>query len=85
MPDGYKGGLSIGGMIGTACAAVVAIPLVGFTFLSLALGDCAPGANCWTGWGILPLEALAVGALGFGIAFISNIVAKRMTAFRGRS
>jgi hypothetical protein len=84
MSDGYRGGFSIGGIIGTICAAIVAMPLFGFTFLMLALGDCAPGTNCWTGWFLLPVDAVIVGAIGFGITLAVNTIAKRISGFRDR-
>lgn len=85
MSQSYKGGLSFAGLTGAVCAAVVAVPLFGLTFLNLALGDCAPGANCWTGWGMLPLDAITVTAIGFGIAFLIDAIAKRLAASRERS
>ncbi len=84
MADSYNDGFSVGGIIGTIIAALVAMPLFGFTFLTIVLGDCGPGANCWTGWGLLPIDALIVGAIGFGVGFGINAVVKRMSGFRDR-
>ncbi len=75
-------GYSVGGIFGCVAAAIVAVPLFGFTFLSLALSDCAPGSNCWSGWGMVPIDGLVVLTVGFGVAVSVNAARKMVTGFR---
>ena len=44
--DGYSGGATTGGKWGCAMAAIVGLPLIGFTIVASSLGDCVPNVPC---------------------------------------
>jgi len=66
--DAYKGGSTTGGKWGCALAAVFGMPLIGFSVLVSALGDCIPDEPCSHGliwWLIIPSLIIAA-TVGLG-------------------
>lgn len=85
MNEGYTGGgHTVGGIAGCVAGTIVALPLFGFIFVSLALGDCPVGADCWSGWVMLPTAGMIVVAVGFSVAATVNAAARILTNLRNR-
>jgi hypothetical protein len=80
--SGYRGGSTTGGRWGCALSIVIGLPLIGFAFAVLSLGDCAPGVQCTSGWTLMVLAIIIAAVVGFGSRAAINALAARRK--RGR-
>jgi hypothetical protein len=71
---GYKGEGTPGGFWGCALAALAGVPLIGFSFLASALGDCGPDVHCNHGliWWLFVPSILIAMFVGFGARSLIN-------------
>jgi hypothetical protein len=70
----YRDGSTLADALGCLSAFVLGIPLLGLGFLFLSLGDCTPGANCWAGWGIIPVFLAITISVGLAVRYICGLI-----------
>jgi hypothetical protein len=81
---GYRGGPTTGGKWGCALSAIVGVPLIFFSFIISALGDCLPDVPCKHGliWQLFLLSILIAGGVGLGSRAAINWFLKKRRSDR---